>query len=109
MVDKAVSSFTLLVSPTFMALGLVRRDWFFVVCLATWWWISRAAKILPHLVRRPSSFLLVPGFVTVSFLMAIVKICALLTVRKQQWLTRQVQIQNGVVVRTQAAEAGVAG
>jgi len=102
MVDKAVSSFTLLVSPAFMTFGIVRQDWFFVASLATWWWISRAAKILPHLARRPSSFLLVPGFVGVSFVMAIVKICALLTIRKQRWLTRQVQVEDGIVVRTQA-------
>ncbi|MEV5412784.1 glycosyltransferase [Thermopolyspora sp. NPDC052614] len=103
LIDKAVSSFTLLASPVFMVWAVVRQDWFFVCCLAAWWWISRAAKILPHLARRPSSFFLVPGFVLVSFVMAVVKICALLTIRKQRWLTRQVAVENGVVVRTAPA------
>jgi len=108
MLDKAVSSFTLLISPAFMTFAIVRADWFFVACLAAWWWISRAAKILPHLVRRPSSFFLVPGFVLVSFVMAVVKISALVTIRKQRWLTREVQVENGVVVRTQqAGQAGI--
>jgi cellulose synthase/poly-beta-1,6-N-acetylglucosamine synthase-like glycosyltransferase len=107
LVDKAVSSFTLLLSPAFMIFAIVRQDWFFVTCLAVWWWVSRAAKILPHLARKPSSFFLVPGFVFVSFAMAVVKICALLTIRKQRWLTRQVAVENGVVVRT-AAPAEVA-
>jgi hyaluronan synthase len=109
MVDKGVSSFTLLLSPTFMTLGIVRRDWFFVACLACWWWTSRAAKVLPHLRRRPVSFFLIPGLVFVSFVMAAIKICALLTIRKQRWLTRQVQVENGVVVRTQVPAPRGAG
>jgi hyaluronan synthase len=105
MIDKGVSSFTLLFSPIFMTLAIIRQDWFFVACLAGWWWVSRSMKILPHLVRNPSSFFLVPGFVVVSFLMAIVKLCALATIRKQRWLTRQVSVENGVVVRTASATA----
>ncbi|MEH0576253.1 MULTISPECIES: glycosyltransferase [Streptomyces] len=109
MIDKGVSSFTLLFSPFFMTWAIIRQDWFFVACLAGWWWVSRSMKILPHLVRKPSSFFLVPGFVLVSFMMAIVKLCALATIRKQRWLTRQVSVENGVVVRTaQPAEAEVA-
>jgi hyaluronan synthase len=105
MIDKGISSFTLLFSPVFMTLAIIRQDWFFVICLAGWWWISRSMKILPHLVRHPSSFFLVPGFVAVSFVMAIVKLCALATIRKQRWLTRQVSVENGVVVRTASASA----
>jgi len=105
MMDKAVSSFTLLVSPTFMVIGIVGQNWFFVACLAGWWWVSRSMKILPHLVRRPSSVFFVPGFVFVSFAMALVKIFALLTIREQRWLTRQVQVKDGVVVRTQQSPA----
>ncbi|MFF4402768.1 glycosyltransferase [Streptomyces sp. NPDC001480] len=109
MIDKGVSSFTLLFSPFFMTWAIIRQDWFFVACLAGWWWVSRSMKILPHLVRKPSSFFLVPGFVLISFMMAVVKLCALATIRKQRWLTRQVSVENGVVVRTtQATEAEVA-
>jgi hyaluronan synthase len=108
MIDKGISSFTLLLSPVFMTLAIIRQDWFFVICLAGWWWISRSMKILPHLVRHPSSFFLVPGFVAVSFVMAIVKLCALATIRKQRWLTRQVSVLNGVVVRETTAAAPVA-
>jgi hyaluronan synthase len=38
--------------------------------------------------------------VLISFAMAVVKLCALATIRKQRWLTRQVSVENGVVVRT---------
>jgi hyaluronan synthase len=32
--------------------------------------------------------------------MALIKIQALLTIRKQRWLTRQVAVENGEIVRT---------
>lgn len=100
MVDKAVSCFTLLVGPTFMALSLMRHNWLFAAALAIWWQISRSAKLLPHLRHRPSSFLLMPGYVVVSWLMALIKIGALVTIRQQRWLTRQVAVEGGVVIRT---------
>jgi hyaluronan synthase len=38
--------------------------------------------------------------VLVSWIMALIKIQALLTIRRQRWLTRQVAVENGEVVRT---------
>ncbi|TWF76032.1 hyaluronan synthase [Pseudonocardia hierapolitana] len=100
MVDKAVSGFTLLLGPIFMVVALVHQNWIFAAVLALWWQISRSAKLLPHIRRRPSSFFLVPGYVFVSWVMALIKIQALLTIRRQRWLTRQVAVENGEVVRT---------
>ena len=103
MLDKMISAFTLLAAPLFMTLAVVQGKWAFVAALATWWWVSRALKLLPHLRRRPSSFWLVPAFVLLSFAMAVVKLVALLTIKQQRWLTRQVQVIDGEVVRTGAA------
>jgi cellulose synthase/poly-beta-1,6-N-acetylglucosamine synthase-like glycosyltransferase len=100
MIDKAVSGFTLLLGPIFMTFALIHQNWIFAVVLALWWQISRSAKLLPHIRRRPSSFFLVPGYVFVSWVMALIKIQALLTIRRQRWLTRQVAVENGEVVRT---------
>jgi hyaluronan synthase len=100
MLDKAVSGFTLLLGPAFMTYSLLAHNWVFAGVLALWWQISRSAKLLPHLRRRPSSFFLVPGYVVVSWLMALIKLQALVTIRRQRWLTRQVAVQNGAVVRT---------
>jgi cellulose synthase/poly-beta-1,6-N-acetylglucosamine synthase-like glycosyltransferase len=103
MMDKMISAFTLLAAPTFMVLSVIDHKWAFCTALAAWWWFSRALKFLPHLRRRPSSFFLIPPFVLLSFAMAFVKIGALLTIRKQRWLTRQVQVSSdGEVVRTGA-------
>jgi cellulose synthase/poly-beta-1,6-N-acetylglucosamine synthase-like glycosyltransferase len=100
MLDKAVSSFTLLVSPTVMVIALVNRDLRFVGILGLWWLVSRSAKMLPHLQQRPRSILLIPVFIMLSFVMCLVKIWALCTIREQRWLTRQVEVIDGSVVRT---------
>jgi cellulose synthase/poly-beta-1,6-N-acetylglucosamine synthase-like glycosyltransferase len=103
MLDKMVSAFTLLAAPTFMTLSIIDGNWAFCLTLAAWWWFSRALKLLPHLRRRPSSFFLIPPFVLLSFGMALLKIGALLTIRKQRWLTRQVEVAtDGQIVRTGA-------
>jgi cellulose synthase/poly-beta-1,6-N-acetylglucosamine synthase-like glycosyltransferase len=101
MVDKGVSSFTLLLGPAFMIHSLVHQNWVFAGVLALWWQISRSAKLLPHLRRRPSSFFFIPGYVFVSWIMALIKLQALFTIRRQRWLTRQVAVENGEVVRTE--------
>jgi cellulose synthase/poly-beta-1,6-N-acetylglucosamine synthase-like glycosyltransferase len=100
MLDKMVASFTVLVAPVYMVLAVAEQQWRFVFTLFVWWWVSRSAKLLPHLRRRPSSFFLVPAFVGVTFVMAVVKIYALATIRRQRWLTRQVEVVDGQVVRT---------
>jgi hyaluronan synthase len=100
MIDKGLSSFTLLLGPIAMGFALVTQNWILAGVLLLWWQVSRAAKLAPHIRRRPSSFFFVLGYVVVSWLMAIIKITALVTIRKQAWLTRQVAVENGEVVRT---------
>jgi glycosyltransferase involved in cell wall biosynthesis len=107
MADKGISSFTLLFGPAFLIHSIIRQNWIFVAVLILWWQISRSAKLLPHLRLRPSSFFFILGYVVVSWVMALIKLYALLTIRQQRWLTRQVEVQDGEVVRTDAEEIPV--
>jgi cellulose synthase/poly-beta-1,6-N-acetylglucosamine synthase-like glycosyltransferase len=100
MMDKGISSFTLLLGPSFLIYSIFVQNWIFVVVLLLWWQISRSAKLLPHLRRRPSSFFYIPGYVFISWIMAMIKLYALFTIRTQAWLTRQVAVEDGAVVRT---------
>jgi hyaluronan synthase len=103
MIDKAVSSFTLLISPVYMGIALWNRHWEVAGLLALWWLVSRSAKMLPHLERRPRHFVtMMPLFIGLSFVMAVVKIFALMTIRTQRWLTRDVAVsaKSKQVVRT---------
>jgi hyaluronan synthase len=106
MFDKALSGFTVLLGPIFLTTALIAQEWFVAGILVAWWQISRAAKFLPHIVRRPSSFFFVLGYVVVSWIMALIKLRALMTIRQQKWGTRQVAVENGQIVRTEGAGAG---
>ena len=87
-------------SASFWA-SLFPAAWSFCLALFLWWWLSRSVKLLPHLRRRPAHFFLMPAYTLMSFLMAVIKIWALLTIRTQKWLTRPVQVtDSGEVVRT---------
>ena len=103
MLDKAVGAVTLLAGPVYLVAAAARGDVRFVLALVAWWWVSRAVRILPHLRRRPSSVLFVPVFVLVTFVMAVLKLWALATVRRQRWLTRDVAVVDGAVLRTGTA------
>lgn len=100
MIDKAISAFTLLVAPVFMIIALVTRHFAIAGFLALWWLVSRGMKYLPHLERRPADIFLLPVFIVTSFLAAILKIVALFSIRRQKWLTRDVEVVNGKAVRT---------
>jgi cellulose synthase/poly-beta-1,6-N-acetylglucosamine synthase-like glycosyltransferase len=100
MIDKGISSFTLLLGPAFFIYSAIVGNWIFCLVLVGWWQLSRGAKLLPHIRRNPSSAFYVLGYVAVSWVMAFIKIYALLTIRTQRWGTRQVAVENGEVVRT---------
>ena len=110
MIDKGAQRLHAAAGARFMVHALISQNWIFAAVLAGWWQLTRSAKLLPHLRRRPSSFLFIPGYVFVSWIMAIIKLQALLTIRRQRWLTRQVAVENGEVVRTTGADtSGGAG
>jgi hyaluronan synthase len=93
MIDKAVSSFTLLFSPAYLILSLVERRYAVAGILGAWWMFSRSAKMLAHLERKPWHFItMMPFFIIASFAMSLTKIWALLTIRQQRWLTRDVAV-----------------
>src|SRR3712207_9262297 len=58
LIDKTVAPFTLLVGPIVLALAIFLGQWELVTALLIWWHLSRAFKILPHLARRPSDWLI---------------------------------------------------
>jgi hyaluronan synthase len=99
-IDKALGGFTLMISPVFMVIALSGANYALAGALGVWWWISRAAKHLPHLHRKPSHFFIIPIFVLVSFTVALTKLYALVTIRKQRWLTRDVAVVHGTLQRT---------
>ena len=99
MVDKTIAPFTLLMGMIAFISGVALELWGFVLALLIWWLISRAIKILPHLRRRPGDLLILPLYIAVTYYMSFVKIYALLTLKQQEWLTRDVAVVDGKVQR----------
>ena len=88
LIDRTISPFTALFSPIFMAYVLIQGDWLFAGILGLWWLVSRTIKLLPHILNRPVDIFLAPLYVPITFLLAIIKIHALVTIGWQGWLTR---------------------
>ena len=109
LIDKTVAPFTLLIGPIVLVIAMIIGNWALVGALLLWWLVSRAFKILPHLVRRPADMLILPIFVGMTYYMSLVKAYALFTINEHKWLTRAVAVVDGQVQRvSEAAQAGEA-
>jgi hyaluronan synthase len=107
LIDKTIAPFTLLIGPITLVIAMVVGAWQFVIALLLWWLVSRAIKILPHLMRRPADWLILPIFIAMNYYMSLVKAYALFTINEHKWLTRAVAVVDGKVERvSQAAQEG---
>jgi len=89
LIDRIICPFTLSLSLTYLLVSLFLKMWLPVAILLGWYVISRGVKILPHLLRRPADIALLPTYVLVNFATAIIRIYGLLTLNRQDWITRR--------------------
>ncbi len=92
MIDRFISTFTLFLGPIFMGISIYYQQYAVTLAILTLWMVGRSIKILPHLKRRPEDIHLVPIFVAVNFLMALIKLYALVTLREQRWIREHRQM-----------------
>ncbi|MDQ1284283.1 MAG: LysM protein [Patescibacteria group bacterium] len=88
MLDKFVSPLALLLGPVFFATALALGHWPVAIAMLLWWLVSRAVKLYPHLKEKPGDFFILPDYILMTFVMAVVKVYALVTVDEQGWITR---------------------
>ena len=101
-VDKQLSLFTQFNSPAFFLLAGASGHWRSALFIVAWWHVSRAIKVSSHLILRPSECVLLPVFIGITFMSALIRIYALFTLNQQGWLTRPVGMEKGEVVRLPA-------
>jgi len=107
LIDKTIAPFTLLLGPITLVIAMAVGSWSLVAALLIWWLVSRAIKILPHLIRRPADWLILPIFIVMTYYMSLVKAYALFTINEHKWLTRAVAVVDGKVARvSQEAQVG---
>ena len=86
MIDRFISTFTLFLGPIFFGFAIYLNQWVVAGAILCLWIVGRGIKIIPHLRRRPNDIFLVPVFVAINFLMAIIRLYALVTIREQKWI-----------------------
>jgi cellulose synthase/poly-beta-1,6-N-acetylglucosamine synthase-like glycosyltransferase len=89
LVDRLVSPLALNLSLMYFIVSLIFQLWIPAAILFAWWFFSRGVRIIPNLQRHPHNIKLVPAYVFANFAMAIIKIYALLTLNRQDWITRR--------------------
>lgn len=95
LIDRAVSTFTPLFSLIYFIVSLILGFWIPAIILVCWWHVSRVLKIMPNLVRRPSNIRFIPVYIIINFATVITRLYALLTMNRQDWLTRGAQKKPG--------------
>jgi hyaluronan synthase len=85
-IDRFISIFTLFFGPIFFGIALYLNHYVLAVSILLLWMIGRGIKILPHLKRHPKDIVLLPVYVVINFMIAIIKLYALVTIRDQKWI-----------------------
>jgi hyaluronan synthase len=88
MLDKVVSPITLLLGLSYAIVSVYLGHWQVALIISLWWIISRFIKIFPHLRERPADIFILPFYIISSFVVALIKVYALVTIDKQGWITR---------------------
>ena len=88
MLDKFVSPITLLLAPIYFAVSLFLGHWQVALIILVWWLASRAVKLFPHFKEKPGDVYILPVYILMTFVMAVVKVYALITIDEQGWITR---------------------
>jgi hypothetical protein len=83
MIDRFISVFTLLLGPIFLSIAIIENHWGLAISIIILWLVGRTIKIFPHLRRNPMDFFILPVYLGVSFLMALTRLYALVTIRDQ--------------------------
>jgi cellulose synthase/poly-beta-1,6-N-acetylglucosamine synthase-like glycosyltransferase len=86
MIDRFITIFTLFFGPIFFSISLYLNDWVVALSIVALWIFGRGIKIIPHLRRHPKDIYLLPVYVVINFLLALVKLYALVTIREQKWI-----------------------
>jgi glycosyltransferase involved in cell wall biosynthesis len=80
--------------------SLMRMDYFIFVGWIGWLHFSRFLKLVLHFKRKPGHIIFLPIWIFYQYLMAFVRIYALITMLQTQWGNRDVKVVNNQVIRT---------
>ncbi len=94
MIDRFIAVFTLLLGPIFLSIAIIENQWALAMSIIILWLVGRMIKIFPHLRRNPEDILILPIYLGVSFLMALTRLYALVTIRDQHIIRGQGKVKS---------------
>jgi hyaluronan synthase len=94
MVDRFIAMFTLFLGPIFLGIALYLNDWFLALSIVSLWLVGRGIKIIPHFKRKPEDILILPVYIGVTFLIALARLYAFVTIREQVWIRTEAKHSN---------------
>ena len=99
MIDRFISIFTLFFGPIFFTIAMYLNHHFLAFSILMLWMVGRGIKILPHLRRHPKDIVLLPIYVVINFMVAIIKLYALVTIRDQKWIRSKNRRTSGSIFK----------
>lgn len=88
LLDRFLQPFILLLGPIYFVLTIFLGYWQIAAVLFFWWILSRSIKILPYLRRYPGDIFIMPVYIVVTYILAVIKIYAMFSLNSQGWITR---------------------
>lgn len=88
LLDRLFPPFTLLLGPVFLITALIYHHYEAVLIFIGWLLFSRFVKLIPYFREDFRSVTILPAYILFSYLEALVKIYALVTLNQQGWITR---------------------
>ncbi len=88
LLDRLFPPFTLLLGPVFLVTALVYGHYRAVLIFIGWLLFSRFVKLIPYFREDFRTVTILPAYILFSYLEALVKIYALVTLNQQGWITR---------------------
>ena len=84
MLDRFVSIFTILVSPTVFGLAVFMQHVDLAFIILALWLGGRSIKHIQHLKHKPKDIVYIPLYIFANFLVAFIKLYALITITEQK-------------------------
>ncbi len=88
LIDRFIQPFTLLVSLAYLIYTTIAGYWIALTAFVIFLLISRTIKNIRYFREKKSRIIFVPMYIVMQYLMAFVRIYALMTVNIQGWITR---------------------
>ncbi len=96
MIDRIISTFTLFFGPIFFTLSLIYGNFLLSLAIFCLWVGGRSIKVMPHLRRYPKDMILIIPFLGINYLMAILKLYALISIRDQKFIRARIDAEKSL-------------